>query len=1840
VSDEARLRRYLEKVTRDLRDANRRLALAEGRRREPIAIVGMSCRYPGGVGSPVQLWQLVEQGRDAISGFPADRGWDLQRLHGSGPGACSARGGGFLDDVAGFDPDFFGISPREAPAIDPQQRLLLEASWEALEHGGLDPRSLRGAPVGVFAGVMSQEYAVPEYGIAPGMTTSISSGRVAYALGLEGPAVTVDTACSSSLVAIHLAAGALREGECRLALAGGATVLCTPNPLILFGRQGGLSPDGRCRSFAEAANGVGWSEGVGLLVLERLADAEANGHRVLATIRGSAVNQDGASNGLTAPNGPSQERVIRQALAAARLAPQEVDAVEAHGTGTTLGDPIEARALLATYGQDREKPLRLGSIKSNFGHTQAAAGIAGVIKMVMAMRKGVLPRTLHVDRPSDKVEWSAGAVELLTEAAPWEAEGRPRRAAVSSFGISGTNAHVILEEAPPAEAAGAAVAEGGAEAGGAGLRLLPAGRQPLVLSARSQPTLRETAARLAAQLRESPDLDLADVAHSLARTRCRFEQRAVLATGDRDGAIAALDSLARGEQSPAVATGSARGERRPVFLFGGQGAQWAGMGLELIEASPRFAESMRACEEALAPHVEWSLDEVLRDAGGEWLERLDVVQPALFAVMVSLADLWRGCGVEPAAVVGHSQGEIAAARVAGALSLEDAARVVALRARAMAKIAGKGGMLWVSLPLEQLRERLQPEAGRLALAAINGPASQVVSGEPEALAELAEACRAEGFQAREVAVDYAAHSAQIDALEDELIDAFAPISPRTGDVPFHSTVSNEVLDTAELGPGYWFRNLRQTVLFEPALRSLLEQGHRAFVEIAPHPVLAYGAEETFESAQLGGQATVLGALRRDDGGAGRFALCLAEAHAHGCPLDWEALFEGSAPRVVPLPTYPFQRQRYWPSSSSAGSDPRALGQAPVDDPMLSAALSLPSGQLLLTGRISPDSHPWLADHAVSGVPVLPFAALLELAISAADAIGCETVAGLATQSPLFLGDGATQLRMVVEPADESGARALAIHSRPEPEADEDGEGGPWTLNAQGALGQPDPAALEPPAAWPPPGAESLDLDGVHDGLAERGIEWGPAFQGLTAAWRDGDGVYAELTLADQLAEGAAHSGLHPALLQPALQLASLYGGGEATGPELPDRLELASLQGGGGSTLRLWASPADEGGVSVGLGDGDGGVLGSVYRLRGNAIEAEQLRAATEAVGPLLRLEWVEPSTAAPAQAPAPIAVLGDLELDGLAVERYPDLSDLLDSASPTVPEIVLVECGPSAAGALPGTAHASAAEALSLLQGWVADERLAESRLVFVTRGAVAVEAGEDPDLAASPLWGLLRSIQAEHPDSLALLDLDRSERSPGSLAGALGASAEEPQLAIREGRVLAPRLAPVASTELPQPAPDLDSERTVLLVGGGAGGLAGLVAEHLAERGARHLLLACSDQEASDAAELAIELAQRGCELRVEACDAADRGQLEALIESIPSGRPLGAVVHAVRVLDDGVLESLDPERLERVMRPKVDAAWNLHQLTERLELSEFLLFSSSVATLGAAAQASYGAANAFLEALVAHRRARGLPASAIAWGWTDPGGDGDGLGDLERARLARAGLVATPPPRIHELLDLARAADEPFLAAFELDPAALRAAAREGSMPSVLKGLVRVLARPRRREKLLAERLASVPEGERPALALEVVRGHIAAVLGHSSAEDVDPERPFQELGFDSLSAVELRNRLTASTGTRLPPTLAFDYPSPAALAGYLADRCEEGGGASPEEEVESALAGLESALAALGEDQGTRGRVGMRLRAALAGLTGGDVVAPEVVADDIAAMSDDEVFALIDEEMADE
>ncbi|MFE2183813.1 type I polyketide synthase [Streptomyces sp. NPDC059455] len=1403
MSDQEKLLGYLRRVTADLHETRQRLQEVEAAAREPIAIVGMSCRYPGGVRTPEEFWELLAGAQDAITAFPEDRGWDVDAVYDPDPdrpGTSYTCEGGFLSDAGDFDADFFGISPREALAMDPQQRLLLETSWEAIERSGIDPASLKGSQAGVFIGTVTPHYGPRlhratdgvEGHLMTGTALSVVSGRVAYTLGLEGPTVTVDTACSSSLVALHLAVRSLRQGECSGALVGGVTVMSTPGTFIGFSRQRGLAPDGRCKPFSAAADGFGLAEGAGMLFLERLSDAHRNGHPVLAVVRGTAMNQDGASSALSAPNGPSQQRMIRAALADAGLTAAEVDVVEAHGTGTTLGDPIEAHALLDTYGRDRDgdRPLWLGSVKSNIGHTQAAAGVAGVIKTVLAMRHGVLPPTLHVNEPSPHVDWSAGNVRLVTEATPWQEGERPRRAGVSSFGISGTNAHAIIEQAPhllKGEADGASDDDAVPPAvASASLPLVP-----WAFSARSAAALRGQAARLLDHVRRHPGVAAAHTGLALGTTRTVFDHRAVVLAPDHAGAVCELEKYVADHDTPGVVAGLARHGTAVALVFPGQGSQWAGMAAELLDSSPVFAERMGECAVALAPYVDWSLLDVLRCADGDgWLGRVDVVQPVLWAVMVSLAELWRSYGVVPAAVIGHSQGEIAAACVAGGLSLTDAARVVALRSRALRALSGRGGMVSVSLPVAEVRERLSAWCERLSVAAVNGSSAVVVSGDTDALEELLVRCERDGVRARRVPVDYASHSAHVEAIEDELLRDLAGIAPRSSAVPFYSTVTGGVLDTAELDAAYWYRNLRQTVRFDETVRVVLGEGIQVFVEVSAHPVLTMGIEQTADDH--GTRATVVGSLRRDEGGPARFLKSVAQAYVGGADVDWREVFAGTGARRVDLPTYAFQRRRYWlESETTEADDVSSAGLASAGHPLLGAVVPLPdSDGLLLTGRLSLRTHAWLADHAVLGRVVLPGTAFVELALRAGDAAGCDRLEELTLETPLVLPEeGAVQVQLVVSGPQETGHREFGVYARRDDAPSES-----WTRYARGTL-----TALSPTAAsadlsvWPPTGAQAVEIAGLYERLAATGLAYGPAFRGLRAAWRRGDELFAEVALPEDVRTEAGRFGVHPALLDAALHVWSVHHDTETDtktgGVRLPFAWSGVSLSAVGASVVRVRLAPAGDGAVSVVVADGAGVSVASADALVTRPVGEGEFAAAAGVGESLYRVEWVPASPAAGLEVGVQgRAVVGEDDFgltEALGAEGFADF----DEVGEWVPDVVAVCVGSVGDRGVVSGVSAAVDRVLRLVQGWLAEERFAGSRLVVVTRGAVAVEAGEDVrDLAAAPVWGLVRSAQAEHPERLVLLDVDDAGASLDALREA--ALTGEPQVAVRRGEVLVPRL------------------------------------------------------------------------------------------------------------------------------------------------------------------------------------------------------------------------------------------------------------------------------------------------------------------------------------------------------------------------------------------------------------------------------------------------------------------
>ncbi len=2053
---------------------------------EPIVLVGIGCRFPGGIVSPQDLWDVVAEGRDVVSEFPTDRGWDVEGLFDPDPDAVGktyTRWGGFLEDAAGFDAGFFGIAPGEALAMDPQQRLMLECSWEALEHAGIDPSSLRGSATGVFTGIFAQSYGgsgtegLEGYGLT-GSASSVASGRVAYVLGLEGPAVSVDTACSSSLVALHWAVQSLRSRECDLALAGGVTVMTSPAIFVGFSRQRGLAADGRCKAYAGSADGTGWGEGAGVVLLERLSDARRLGHSVLAVVRGSAVNQDGASNGLTAPNGPAQQRVIRAALASAGLAAADVDVVEGHGTATTLGDPIEAQALLASYGQDRPpaRPLWLGSIKSNMGHTQAAAGVAGVIKMVQAMRYGLMPATLHVDVPSPRADWAGGGVSVLTGARSWPADGRPRRAGVSSFGISGTNAHVILEQAPAdgVESYGASGDSGEQSDAHAGSVL------PWVISGKSAEVLTAQADRLLARVRADQRLDPVDVGYSLAR-RSVFEHRAVVVGADRQALMAGLAGVAGGEPGPDVVIGRAGPVGKTVVVFPGQGSQGIGMGRELYGQLPVFAKVFDAVLDELDRHVRLPLRQVIWGADRNLLESTEFAQPALFAVEVALFAVLRRWGVDPDFVMGHSVGELSAAYVAEVLTLADAAMLVAARGRLMQALPSGGAMVAVGASESEILPMLGEGVG---IAAINALESVVISGDQNAVNAIGQRLAARGRRVHRLAVSHAFHSPLMEPMLEEFMRVAARVQAREPQIAVVSNVTAQLagIDSDFGSARYWVEHVRRPVRFAESVRHL--EAHQAthFIEAGPGGGLTTAIEQSLSSAE----PVVVPVLGKDRPEMSALLGAAGLLFTTGVRVDWPAVFADKGGRRVELPTYAFQRRRFWSTSASTGkTDAAGLGLSAAGHALLGAVVERPdSGGAVLTGRLSLAGQPWLADHVVGGVVLFPGAGFVELVIRAGDEVGCATIEELVLAAPLVVHKGAgVQAQVVVGAADESGRRAVSVYSRGE-QADAE-----WLLHAEGTLAVAATEASVELSVWPPTDAVSLDISDGYERLSARGYEYGPAFQGLMAVWRREHELFAEVAAPVQAGVQVDGMGIHPAVLDAVLHAAGLAV--DTTETLLPFCWRGVSLHAGGAGRVRARFTALGKDAMSVEVSDTAGLPVLTVRSLVTRPMTTEQLQAAVTAVAGghdhgLLEIVW----------SPIPLDRNGFDRSDQLPVLSWEDFCAGAGGGSGANGDgggtsggvgVVVWKCGFVAQDVV-ASVHRATHAALKVLQRWLTGDWT--GTLVVLTRGAVELAGEGVNDLAAAAVWGLVRSAQAEHPGRIVLVDADTA------VDAAVLAAAGEPQLVVRAGGVHAARLAPaqplltlpsgesawrlaaggggtlqdlaiepcpeawaplqagqlrvavaavgvnfrdvVAALGMyPGQAPVLGAEGAGVVVEagpevagvavgdavlglmagsgplavvdqrlvttlpsgwslaeaagvpvafltalygladlaatrpgeaalvhaatGGVGMAAVQLARHwgvevfvtasrgkwdalhamgfdddhigdsrtlefeqkflsvtagrgvdvvlnslagefvdaslrlltcggrfiemgktdirdaqtianrysgvwyrafdLSEAGperiaamlgelselfdtqvlhrlpvttwdvrcarqayrfisqachigkvvltmpsaladglaegtvlitgatgmvgaalarhlvsafrVRHLVLASRRGNRADgAAELAAELQRAGARVQVLTCDVADRHAVATLLTQLArQWPPLRGVIHAAGVLDDAVITSLTPDRIDTVLRAKVDAAWNLHELTRESDLSLFALCSSIAGTVGAAGQANYAAANAFLDGLAAQRRASGLAGISLAWGlWEQASGMTAHLSGRDLARIGRSGLAAMSPAQALELFDAALAIDHPVAVAVHLDRAALDAQVLSGNLPPLFSGLAR---RARRRLidsngaaaqpfPALAQRLEKLAPDEQRHLLVGMVCLQAAAVLGHPAAEDLDPDTAFQDLGFDSLTAVELRNRLKMATGATLPPTLIFDYPTPAAAADYIGSSISRG------------------------------------------------------------------------------
>ncbi|SFO88816.1 phthiocerol/phenolphthiocerol synthesis type-I polyketide synthase D [Amycolatopsis arida] len=1696
---------------------------------DAIAVIGVGCRLPGGVAGPDRFWRLLTEGGSAISELPEGR-WDD---YPDAPEGVSRRGG-FLPDIAGFDAEFFGIAPREAARMDPQQRMLLEVAWEAVQHAGIAPGSLRGSDTGVFVGISGTEYGARSLAdlsgvdawAGTGAALSIAANRLSYVLDLRGPSLAVDTACSSSLTSVHLAVRSLRAGECGLALVGGANLLLGPAVTANFDQMGITAADGRCKPFSADADGIGRAEGAGLVVLKRLADARADGDRVLAVIRGTATNSDGRSNGLTAPNPDAQRALLRAAYDDAGVDPATVDYVEAHGTGTLLGDPIEARALGAVLGTDRpsERPLLIGSVKSNLGHLEAAAGITGLIKVVLALHHGRVPATVNYAGPNPHIPFAELGLAVVDEERPWPTEGAAV-AGVSGFGFGGSNAHVVLQRerlAPETEASP------------------PASRTRLLLGAPDATRLGAHATRLAGWLAgEGAELATADIAHTLAR-RLDGRCRAAVVGGNTAELVAGLRALASGEDTPAPVD-AARGG--PVFVFSGHGSQWAGMGRRLLVEEPVFA----AAVDRLDPHILAATGRSLRadlEAGID-ARTMDHVQPLVFGIQVGLADLWRSHGVRPAAVIGHSFGEVAAAVVAGALTEADGARIVALRSRLLASLAGDGAMALLEVSAEEAEELVR-DLPDVDVAVLTAPSQTVVAGSATRVREIVAEVSARGLLAKLVKLDVAAHSPVVDTVTGALREELAELCPATPELPCYGTVLPDPRREPVFDAGYWAANLRRPVRFAAAVAAAVADGHSTFVEVSPHPVLRHALADN-------GAPVVLSTLRQPapsgDDEVTHFHRQLARLELAG-----QAAPRGGA--IVDVPPLPWRHERHWLPRPSLGT-----AQRRDEHPLLGAHVEVPDdGRHVWRADLGAAAQPWLSDHRMDGRPVLPGAAYVELAGAAARAVfdvPAERVAvtGLVMHAPLPLAEH-TPVTTVLVPGEGDTGTVTVRTKQPD---------GSWLTHASAEVAVvPGTSADEFLSEVDTSELREVAVRPLYDRLARLGVRYGPAFAGMTTvrAGRHDQGgrlcAVAEVAL-PEAAPRHPLLRLHPALLDACLQAFA----GALLGPDPAEGLDGAyvPMEFGG---VRVYGDPALGRLVHVSVTaptDGAAGLLGELHLVddRGRvllevtdvfvrSVTGSELAPLTER---LLEPRW-QPVPAPEGRRPAgPVLVVSDgpTPLAGALVAAGVDVRggdvDTVDGLSavvvplPDVPE---------------GEAALDAAERAVLTVG-DAVRALVERgagrppRLVLATAGAAAV-AGEPGRPALAALRGLVRVLAYEHPElTTTLVDLDPradlAERA-AALATELAATAApgDDEVAWRGGERFALRLGwvpPVPADSTPPVRPEGG-----YVVTGGLGGLGLLLAEWLAEHGAGRIVLNGRSAPRPEATAAIERITARGTDVEVVLGDVAEPGVAERLV--VAAGRLCG-VVHAAAVFDDRTTTRLDADTLHRCWRPKARGAWRLHEATRGRELDWFVGFSSGAALHGLPGQPAYATANAYLEALVALRRAEGLPGCTVSWGtwaevgaaagvevpWLHPIRPAEGLAVLAAVLAedrASTGALRLNAPRL--LTAFPKLAELPFFAEL-LGDYVVADESTDWPGPDGLRALE--------------------PAAARDAAAGQL-RARVAGVLGFP-AERLDTTAPLPAIGVDSLLAVRIRNAVQHDFGLSLPVSLLLRGASVAEVEQWLLD-----------------------------------------------------------------------------------
>lgn len=1729
-----------------IKNMKQKIEALEQEKNEPIAIIGIGCRYPGDIHDTESFWNLIDNATDAVTDVPKSR-WDAEALYDPNPavlGKVVSRSGGFVDDIEQFDADFFGISAREAVSLDPQQRLLLETSWKALEDAGIPPDSIINSKTGVFVGQSGQEYwtRAVEGGlekldgyVATGSSSSVASGRLSYTLGLKGPSLTLDTACSSSLVSIHMACQSLRSGESTMALVAGVTVMVSPVFWVEFSRLRGLASDGRCKTFSAEADGTGWAEGCGVVVLKKLSEAERDNNQIWGVIRGTAVNQDGRSNGLTAPNGPAQEAVVHAALQQAGVKPADVDYVECHGTGTRLGDPIEVQALgsVLAEGRHADKPVILGSVKSNIGHTQAAAGVAGLIKAVLAMRHQRIPQNLHFTTPNPLIPWQELPVKVADRAMPWPAGEKPRIAGISAFGWSGTNAHVILAEAPPVQKPVAAPQAAARPA------------ELLVLSGRTESAARASAKQLAQHLRVNPELALRDTAFSLTTTRMHHEYRLALVATDREAAEQQLSRVAHGEALNGVSAGMTRGQGRSAWLFTGQGSQRLGMGRELWTQFPVFRQEFDAVCAALEQHLDGDLKAVMWGDDERLLAETGWTQPALFALQAALAALWRSWGQQPDYVAGHSLGELSAAYIAGVFTREDAARLVAARGQLMQALPAGGSMAALGVAESELASLT--EGIDVSIAAVNGPASLVISGRAESVRQVIQRCVGRGIQATELAVSHAFHSPEMAAMLPAFRTVAESINYARPQLKVVSNVTGEVTDAAICTAGYWVSHVMETVRFADGVGTLLNEGVMDFIELGPQGTLLGMVAACLEEQQE--EVALIASLQRKQGETAALLAGLGTLHVRGARIQWAGVFSGDEQRV-PLPHYVWQRQRFWIDTA-----PQALAGQETGHPLLGREISLAGEGVVYEALITPAKHSWLYDHIVGELAVVPGAGIGELVRAAGEVYFSRSdisITSLILQSPLILAESGQYIQVMIHQRD--GLHEVKVWSR-------EAEQAKWQLNATAevASGITPATPLNLDAIKARCNTQS-DMDEVYQRFAELGLPYGPAFRGIESVCSNENEVFARLKLPVDIHDLSAF-GIHPILLDSAFQAYLSVNKSDVL--QLPFSIDSLTTYQSSGEEVFAWVtvekSQNNSLTTNVVICDADGTILTEVKGLHGRPTYPVTFLSGQSLARSIYAIDWQSAPQSQRARSGSYLIVshAGDKLAESTATllrDRGMDCESVDFARLNEARRADNIVCIFGCADSLMAQTWQPLLQALSVLQH--IERHNWEVRLCWVTQGAVAVQDDQPCDVAQYGLWGGGRTLMLEHPEyHCTLIDVAKGVDIE-ALAQAITQEGEEQEIALTEQGQYVPRLKQVKDVQRPA----LKLTGTVL-ISGGLGAIGGNIARTLVKAGARQLVLSGRRGQATPgAAELVAELQEAGAQVTVVAADVTDPQAVKQLLEQIAFEYPLQGVVHTAGALDAAVLLEQTEEKLDTVFSAKVQGAMNLDRLTRDTPLDFFVLFSSVEGTLGSAGQGGYAAANACLDAIAANRRHAGLPGQSLAWGlWTDdasnPLGVASGLDARQQARIEKIGLGIVKKSLGNELFDRVVGATQGQLLLAPINVEQLQVNFKN-EVPYLWKELVktknRATSKNRRPQRLID--LATVSGAARFNALVEIVRSNIISVLALDEKE-VHINRPLNELGLDSLMAVELRNGLRKNTGKTLPATLAFDYPTIFDMATFI-------------------------------------------------------------------------------------